>query len=84
LCAHRKSPHNKALLHKHFGIDLPSEVARRDVWPGHKSTFIRRHLHAGVGDDAVPPREALLGRFGLIPHCSKDDKIARHTYNARS
>ena len=37
-----------------------------------------------VSDDAVPPREALLGSFGLIPHWSKDDKMARHTYNARS
>jgi putative SOS response-associated peptidase YedK len=37
-----------------------------------------------VGDDAAPPREALLGRFGLVPHWSKNDKIARHTYNARS
>ena len=48
------------------------------------STFIRRHETADVGDDAVPPREALVGSFGLIPHWSKDDKIARHTYNARS
>jgi putative SOS response-associated peptidase YedK len=48
------------------------------------STFIRRHEHADVGDDAVPPREALVGSFGLIPHWSKDEKIARHTYNART
>ena len=46
--------------------------------------LIRRHPHADAGDDAVPEREALLGSFGLIPHWSKDDKIARHTYNARS
>ena len=84
MCAHYESPHNKALLQKHFGVDLPSELARRDVWPGYKSTFIRRHPHADVGDHAVPPRQALLGSFGLIPHWSKDDKIARHTYNARS
>ena len=84
MCAHYESPSDKALLKKHFGIDLPSELARRDVWPGYKSTFIRRHPHADVGDDAVPPREALLGSFGLIPHWSKDDKMARHTYNARS
>mgnify|MGYP003587474322 FL=1 len=29
-------------------------------------------------------REGLVGRFGLIPHWARDDKIARHTYNARS
>jgi putative SOS response-associated peptidase YedK len=84
MCAHYESPHDKALLKKHFGIELPSELARRDVWPGYMSTFIRRHENADVGDDAVPPREALVGSFGLIPHWSKDEKIARHTYNART
>ena len=84
MCAHFESPHDKALLKKHFGVDLPSELARRDVWPGYMSIFIRRHPHADEGDEAVPLREALIGSFGLIPHWSKDDKIARHTYNARS
>ena len=88
MCAHYESVHDKALLKKHFCVSLPSELARRDVWPGYLSTFIRRHENADVGadvaDDAVPPREALLGSFGLIPHWAKDNKIARHTYNART
>ncbi len=84
MCAHYESVSDKARLKAHFGIDLPSEVARRDVWPGYLSTFIRRHPHADVGDDAVPEREALIGSFGLIPHWAKDIKIARHTYNART
>jgi putative SOS response-associated peptidase YedK len=84
MCAHYESPLNKTLLRKHFGINLPSELAKRDVWPVYKSTLIRRHENADVGDDKVPPREALLGSFGLIPHWSKDEKIARHTYNAHS
>ena len=84
MCAHYESTHDKARLQQHFGIDLPSELARRDVWPGYLSTFLRRHPHADVGDEAVPPREGLLGSFGLIPSWSKDTKIARHTYNARS
>ena len=58
--------------------------ARRDVWPGYLSTFLRWHPHAAVGDEAVPPREGLLGSFGLIPAWSKDPDIAWHTYNARS
>ena len=84
MCAHYESVHDKARLEAHFGIDLPSELARRDVWPGYLSTFIRRHPQADVGDDAVPEREALLGSFGLIPHWATDTKIARHTYNART
>ena len=84
MCAHYESVHDKTRLKKHFGTDLPNELARRDVWPGYLSTFIRRHPYANVGDDAVPEREALAGSFGLIPHWASDTKIARHTYNARS
>jgi putative SOS response-associated peptidase YedK len=28
-------------------------------------------------------RPSCRGRFGLIPHWAKEDKIGRHTYNAR-
>ena len=84
MCAHYESVHHRTRLTHHFGVDLPSELARQDVWPGYMSTFIRRHPNADVGDDAVPRREALLGSFGLIPHWAKDTKVARHTYNARS
>jgi len=54
------------------------------MWPGYMGAFIRRHPHADVGDEAVPPREALAGMFGLVPHWSQDTKISKHTYNARS
>lgn len=84
MCAHYESVSNSVRLKQHFGVDLPSELARRDVWPGYISTFIRRHPLAEVGDEAVPEREALVGSFGLIPHWATDTKIARHTYNARS
>ena len=72
------------MLRQYFGVDAPSGAVKSDVWPGYSSVFIRRHPHADVGDEAVPNREAVVGRFGLIPHWSKDDKISRHTYNARS
>jgi hypothetical protein len=39
--------------------------------------------HTGVDDEAVPKREALTGLFGLVPHCSQDTKITRHTYSDR-
>lgn len=84
MCSHYESTHDKTRLRQHFGIDLPSELARHDVWPGYLSTFLRRHPHADAGDEAVPPREGLMGSFGLIPAWSQDTKIARHTYNARS
>ncbi len=84
MCAHYESTHDRVKLRQQFGVDLPSELARRDVWPGYLSTFVRRHPQANVGDEAVPAREAQVGIFGLVPAWSRDTKIARHTYNARS
>ena len=84
MCAHYESTHDRVKLRQNFGVDMPSELARRDVWPGYLSTFVRRHPQADVGDMAVPAREAQVGSFGLVPAWSRDTKIARHTYNARS
>ena len=84
MCAHYHSVTDPTHLRQYFDVDPPKGAAKSDVWPGYSSVFIRRHPLADVGDDAVPSREALVGRFGLIPHWSKDDKISRHTYNART
>ena len=82
--AHYHSITDPTLLSKYFAVEALTEAAKSDVWPGYSSVFIRRHPYADVGDEAVLSREAVVGRFGLIPHWSKDDKISRHTYNARS
>jgi putative SOS response-associated peptidase YedK len=84
MCAHYHSVTHPTLLRQYFGVDVPTDAAKSDVWPSYSSVFIRRYLHADAGDTAEPNREALVGRFGLIPHWSKDDKICRHTYNAHS
>lgn len=62
----------------------PAKPGKFDLWPGYAATFIRRPRAAGVGDGALPQREALSGVFGLIPHWATDTKIGRRTYNARS
>ena len=69
---------------RHFGVMPPAKPGKFDVWPGYAATFIRRPRAAGVGDGALPQREALSGVFGLIPHWATDTKIGRRTYNARS
>ncbi len=82
MCAHYESVHHPQRLRQHFGVDLPSELARRDVWPGHLSTFM---VGADLASKAsTSSRQARLGVFGLIPAWAQDPKIARHTYNARS
>ena len=70
----------------HFNVyvsDLPLDL-KSSLWPGYFGPFLRKHEFVGVGDDAVPFRELRVGSFGLIPHWSKDNLIARKTYNARS
>ena len=67
-----------------FGVEPPAKPGKLDLWPGYMGTFIRRHPHAAVGDDAVPAAEAVSGMFGLVPHWATDTKTARQTYNARS
>ena len=83
MCAHFEGVADPTAYVRAFQLDPPAGVVK-DVWPGYPSSFIRRPLEAGLGDDAVPDHEALAGIFGLIPHWAKDTKIARQTYNARS
>lgn len=84
MCAHFDPVIQPQRLSTFFGVDdLPLDL-RPSLWPGYFGPFVRRHEFAEVGDEAVPLREGLVGSFGLIPHWSKDDLIARRTYNARS
>ena len=84
MCSRFESVNDKAVLHRTFMVDVPEQPVASEVWPGYDGWLIRRHPHADVGDDAVPAREAVAGRFGLLPAWSRDPKISRHTYNARS
>lgn len=59
-----------------------------DMWPRYPGRFIRRHLNADVGDEAVPELEVVAGRWGLISAHTKPGGIEAaaklSTYNARS
>ena len=84
MCSHYQGVKDQERFRRHFGLAAPPDLGREDLWPGYAGSFIRCHPMAAVGDEAVPPMEALTGLFGLVPHWSADTKIARHTYNARS
>ena len=84
MCSHYQGIKERERYVREFGVPPPDDIGKYDVWPGYAASFIRRHPHADVGDEAVPEREALSGVFGLIPHWSADTKITRFTYNARS
>ena len=83
MCSHYQPVKDKERMSQFFAVALP-EGSKPIIWPGYMGPFLRRHPYADVGDDAVPAFESLPGMFGLVPHWSKDTKIAKHTYNART
>jgi len=84
VCSHYQGIKEHERYLRHFGVAPPADLGKHDLWPGYSGTFIRRHPHADVGDEAVPLLEALPGLFGLVPHWSVDTSITKSTYNARS
>lgn len=82
MCSHYEAP-TQSQLALVFGIEL-YEQGKLDLWPGYFGPFIRHPEHADALDEVSPSLEILPGSFGLIPGWSKDTKIARRTYNARS
>lgn len=83
MCAHYEATADREHYLRYFGVELPADAQRHDLWPGYAGSFIRKPRpedHAGE----PPALEAMAGVFGLIPHWARDTTIARRTYNARS
>jgi putative SOS response-associated peptidase YedK len=84
MCSHYQGIKSRDQFERHFGILPAVGDYPVDVWPSYLAPFVRPHPHADAGDEAVPPLEAPLGAFGLLPHWAKDRSASRHTYNART
>ena len=85
MCAHYQSLRDPAAWQRGFGL-APPDGGRDDVWPSYPAAFIRHPQPVpavGLPADRVAA-EALIGRFGLVPHWARDEAVGRHTYNARS
>lgn len=88
MCSHYQTLKDAELLLQKFGVRAPSSAGKYDMWPRYEGVFVRRPVEHDAGDDAVPDREAVIGRWGLIsaltrPHeHAKAGKLA--TFNARS
>ncbi|KAG1386915.1 hypothetical protein G6F59_016633 [Rhizopus arrhizus] len=58
------------------------------MWPRYQGVFVRRPVEHDAGDEAVPEREAVTGRWGLISAMTKTDGLDNagklSTFNARS
>ena len=76
MCISFASTYNQVWVKKKFDVELPSPYPA-EAFPGYVSPLIVKSQQSG--------RVACgLAEFGLIPHWSKDRKIQKHTYNARS
>lgn len=77
MCANYQPPTPRA-LRLHLRALEPTFSYSTDAYPMSEAPFLCAPDRPG--GDLVPWR----GIFGLLPSWSKDDKLARHTYNARS
>ena len=77
MCTNYTPTKHNDWLKDHFGTHLPAGDYPEESYPGFLAPVVMQSHHSG--------RVACgLARFGLIPIWAKDDKISRHTYNARS
>lgn len=71
-------------MRRHFGLGLPAQAGRHDLWPGYEGFFIRAGSSQPACDAAPEHRQVCSGLFGLVPHWAADTRTTRFTYNARS
>ena len=89
MCSHYQTLKDAELLLKRFGVrQKPAAVGKYDMWPRYEGVFVRRPPEHDAGDDAVPDREAVAGRWGLISAMTRADGLDRagklSTFNARA
>ncbi len=70
-------PTARDLLAERMGVVAPSFDYPEEAWPGYAAPLLRQRTGSG-------PRECVAAGFGLVPYWSRDARIARTTYNARS
>ncbi len=77
MCTNFAATRNQPWVKQHLRVDLPVNDYPAEAFPGYVSPLVVKSHQSG--------RVACgLARFGLIPSWAKDDKISRHTYNARA
>ncbi|WP_025138989.1 hypothetical protein [Achromobacter sp. DH1f] len=71
MCSHYQTLKDAELLLKKFGAPNKPAGGKYDMWPRYPGVFIRRPVEHDAGDEAVPEREAVVGRWGLISQIRK-------------
>jgi putative SOS response-associated peptidase YedK len=77
MCTNFTPTRNNPWVKANFGVDLPAHDYPAEAYPGFLAPIVvQSHASARIATG--------LARFGLIPAWAQDDKISRHTYNARA
>lgn len=77
MCTNFTSTNKREWVTANFKVDLPTQDFPTEVFPSYPAPIVVQSHNTG--------RVACgLARFGLIPKWAKDDRISRHTYNARA
>ncbi len=92
MCNHYEALRQWEYYVKYFHVTEPNTQGKLDMWPRYQGNFIRKPPERILDphDDAVPEREALVGRWGLVPKRLEPlpDKIKAamklSTFNART
>ena len=77
MCTNFTPTRNNTWVKTHFGVDIPDAEYPIETYPGYPAPIIVKSHQTGRIASG-------LAKFGLIPSWAKDDKISRHTYNARA
>jgi putative SOS response-associated peptidase YedK len=87
MCSHYQMIKDQERIAKYFRSH-GSPVPLTDLWPNYPGLFIRRPSEWESGDEAVPERESIIGRWGLIPQATRADGLVKAErvsgFNARS
>ncbi|MNK95721.1 hypothetical protein D3C87_1159700 [compost metagenome] len=87
MCSHYQTLKDAELLLKKFGVPQKPALEKYDMWPRYQGVFVRRPPEHDAGDEAVPEREATVGRWGLISASTGPDGLDKaaklSTFNAR-
>jgi len=77
MCSNFTATRQNPWVKEHLKVDLPAAAYPLEAYPGYAAPLVLKSHQTG--------RVACgLARFGLVPSWAKDDKISRHTYNARA
>lgn len=88
MCSNYEGLKEADQLVSQFGAHRSIAMEKYHLWPGYQGVFVIRPPELDSGDEAVPAREALAGRWGMIAPLTRTEQLVSAeklaTFNAKS